>query len=788
VVRGVVQGVGFRPFVHRLASEYGLPGWVLNSTEGVVIEIEGDPTTLSRFRADLVRRKPPLAVIERVEASLLPPIGYTTFTIESSQADAEGFVLVSPDIATCPDCLQEVWNPTDRRYRYPFTNCTNCGPRFTIIRDIPYDRPKTTMAHFPLCPDCAREYHDPGDRRFHAQPVACPACGPRLWLVNSKGDPKDNDDMPQGDQAIQAAQGLLEQGKIVAVKGLGGFHLACDATNDAAVSLLRQRKGRVDKPFAIMCPDLAAVEALCFLTEGERELLLSPQRPIVILRRRPNAPVSRLVAPGNNTLGVMLPYTPLHHLLLNAGPAPDQPAVATPKPRSALVRPILVMTSGNYSEEPIATENEEALERLSSLADAFLLHNRPIHIRCDDSVTRLFRDKEMVLRRSRGYAPFPVRLPFAVPPVLAVGGELKNTFCLTRDVYAFLSQHIGDMENAETLASFEGSVAHFQKLFRIQPQVIAHDGHPEYLSTQWAQEQSAQTGIPLHPVQHHHAHMAACMAENGLVEKVIGVSWDGTGYGLDGAIWGGEFLVGDYGGFQRAAFFRYVRLPGGEAAIRRPYRTALSHLYNAFGDAAWDLNLAFMAQISPTEMAIIRHQTVTGLNSPLTSSAGRLFDAVSALLGIRGVVNYEGQAAIEMEMLASEVSEGEVGGAYALPPLVTGAGAFPWEIDPAPMIRAIVNDVLAGVPVAVIAARFHRTMAACITAVCIRIRQREGLNTVCLSGGVFQNMLLLEETVRLLEREGFMVYTHHQVPPNDGGICLGQAMVAAVQRQSLFTF
>lgn len=771
LVRGVVQGVGFRPFVHRLASEYALPGWVLNSTEGVVIEVEGSRDALSRFQQDLVRRKPPLAIIERVEANWLPPVGYTTFTIESSRADMEGFVLVSPDIATCPDCLREVWDPSDRRYRYPFTNCTNCGPRFTIVRDIPYDRPKTTMAHFPLCPECAREYHDPNDRRFHAQPVACPVCGPRLWLAYSEDDPGDDEQaMPQGDQAILAAQRLLAQGKVVAVKGLGGFHLACDATSDAAVSLLRQRKGRVDKPFAIMCPDLATVEALCFLTEGERELLLSPQRPIVILRRRPDAPISRLVAPGNNTLGVMLPYTPLHHLLLSP---PSQAAIPD-------LKTVLVMTSGNYSEEPIATENEEARTRLSPLADACLLHNRPIHIRCDDSVTRLFRGKEMVLRRSRGYAPFPVRLPFAVPPILAVGGELKNTFCLTRDIYAFLSQHIGDMENAETLASFEQSVAHFQRLFRIQPQAIAHDTHPEYLSTKWAQEQSERTGIPLHSVQHHHAHMAACMAENGLTERVIGVSWDGTGYGLDGAIWGGEFLVGNYGEFQRAAFFRYVRLPGGEAAIRRPYRMALSHLFHAFGEAAWGLNLAFMAQVPPMEMAIIRHQIVTGLNSPLTSSAGRLFDAVSALLGIRGVVNYEGQAAIEMEMLASEgLQEGEVVGAYALPPLATDA--FPWEIDPAPIIRAVVKDIQASVPAPIIAVRFHRTMATCIAAVCDLIRQRQGLNTVCLSGGVFQNMLLLEQTVSLLEEKGFRVYTHHQVPPNDGGICLGQAMVAAAQ-------
>ena len=773
MVRGVVQGVGFRPFVHRLAGALDLKGWVLNSTEGVVIEVEGAARALAAFQRDLAANKPPLAVIEHVEATSLPPAGYTTFTIESSQA-AEGdgaFVLVSPDIATCPDCLRELQDPGDRRYRYPFINCTNCGPRFTIVRDVPYDRPKTTMAGFALCPDCEREYHDPADRRFHAQPVACPVCGPHVWLVDSPAS-TGSPDQPAllADEAIQRARQLLAEGRIVAIKGLGGFHLACDAANQEAVTRLRQRKGRVDKPFAIMCPSMAEVASLCLLDEGERELLESPQRPIVLLRRRPGDLVSAQVAPGSRTLGVMLPYTPLHTLLFT--PVPSE----VPTPRA------LVMTSGNLSEEPIATDNEEALSRLATLADAFLLHDRPIHVRCDDSVTRLFRGKEMLLRRSRGYAPFPVRLGAELPSVLAVGGELKNTFCLTRENYAFLSQHIGDLENAETLSSFEQGIEHFHRLFRVTPGAMAHDLHPEYLSTKWAKEQVTGgsvhnlAGLPLIGVQHHHAHLAACLAENGVQGAAIGVSWDGTGYGTDGAIWGGEFLVGDFAGFQRLAHFKYVPLPGGEAAIRRPFRTALSHLVSAFGDEAWQLGLPFARAIDPTELAIIRRQIATGLNSPPTSSAGRLFDAVAALLGIRGVVNYEGQAAIEMESLAALEP-----GAPPYPVAEMGLvpQVLPAAIDPAPLIRAMVSDMRAGAPPAVIAARFHASMAALIAAVCGIIGRQEQLSDVCLSGGVFQNMLLLEQTVDLLARSGLTVHTHHQVPANDGGLALGQAVVAA---------
>jgi hydrogenase maturation protein HypF len=581
----------------------------------------------------------------------------------------------------------------------------------------------------------------------------------------------------------------------VAVKGLGGFHLACDATNDAAVRTLRERKRRVDKPFALMSPDVATIERYCFVSEGERQLLESPQRPIVLLRRRPEAPISPAVAPGNSFLGVMLPYTPLHYLLL----ADEEQGTRDEGCLSSVLRPssALVMTSGNLAEEPIATDNGEARQRLSPLADAFLLHNRDIHVRCDDSVTRLFEGREMLLRRSRGYAPFPLRLGFELQEILAVGGELKNTFCLTKGTYAFLSQHIGDLENWETLASFAANIEHFQRLFRVNPTIIAHDLHPDYLSTKWANEQIGKSQISKSaiwaahgppprgnlqsaiPVQHHHAHMASVMAEHGLNERVIGVSWDGTGYGTDGQIWGGEFLVGDYAGFRRAAHLKYVRLPGGEAAIRRPLRMALSHLVNAYGEAAWSLDLPALARLEPAERAVVRHQIETGFNSPWTSSAGRLFDAVSALLGVRDVVNYEGQAAIELEMIVAE----EVDKWYELEfeemeKESKGNGGNKGIIDPAPILRAVVDDLRAGTPRPVIAARFHNTLARLIVDTCGIIRQQEGLNKVCLSGGVFQNVTLLSRTLHGLREAGFAPYIHHLVPPNDGGIALGQALVA----------
>jgi hydrogenase maturation protein HypF len=747
VVRGVVQGVGFRPFVFRLAHCWGLKGWVLNSTEGVVMEAEGGPEALERFLEALRQEAPPLSVIEKIECNLLPAVGYSSFVVESSQDTEEGLALVSPDIATCQECLAEVFDPRNRRFRYPFTNCTNCGPRFTIIKDIPYDRPKTTMTVFQMCPECEEEYHNPGDRRFHAQPNACPSCGPRVWLAI------DGSTIAERETAIGKARHLLATGSIVAVKGMGGFHLACDGTSDAAVALLRERKQRVGKPFAIMSRDCQQVEEYCYLGQGERQLLESPQRPIVLLRRRPGSPISSLVAPNNLYLGVMLPYTPLHHLLLEG----DTPA--------------LVMTSGNMSEEPIAKENREALERLKNLADAFLLHNRDIHIRCDDSVTRVFEGKEYLLRRARSYAPFPVRLPFDAKQVLACGPHLKNTFCLTRDNYAFISQHIGDLENAETLASFEEGIEHFERLFRVEPEAVAYDLHPEYLSTRYALglKRDRSRRLRFFPVQHHHAHIASCMAENGLLGPVIGVALDGTGYGEDGQVWGGEFLIADYREFRRAAHLRYAPLPGGEAAIRKPYRMALSYI--SFLPKRLVADLALLKRVSPVETAVVQKQVEGMLNSPLTSSMGRLFDAVSSLLGICDAVTYEGQAAVELEMASEEpVSE-----AYPWP---IGDGRLPLAVDWSYPLESVISDLEGGVPVPVISARFHNSVAEMIAGTCSLLRDKTGLNQVILSGGVFQNILLLGRTLKQLRQHGFEPFIHHQVPCNDGGISLGQAMVA----------
>ncbi|HJX62048.1 MAG TPA: carbamoyltransferase HypF [Dehalococcoidia bacterium] len=753
VVRGVVQGVGFRPFVYRLAREHGLGGWVLNSTQGVVIEVEGERDRVEGFLSGLQAEPPPQALIEKVETSLLPPVGYSSFVIEASREGSE-FVLISPDICICADCLRELRDPHDPRYRYPFINCTNCGPRFTIISDIPYDRPKTTMRVFAMCPRCDGEYHDPADRRFHAQPNACPVCGPRVTFAANGARPPRAPDEP-----IETARRLLAQGAIVSVKGLGGFHLACDATNRQAVATLRRRKHRVDKPFAVMSLDVETVRQYCDVEEGEAQLLESPARPIVLLRRRADCPIAPEVAPGNNHIGVMLPYTPLHYLLLGGVGEPSPP------------RPLaLVMTSGNMSEEPIAIGNQEAHQRLSVLADHFLLHDRDIHVRCDDSVTRLFRGKEAILRRSRGYAPFPVRLNLDLAEILACGAELKNTFCLTKDTYAFLSQHIGDMENYETFASFQSSIQHFQRLFRVEPRAVAYDMHPNYLATRYALELAQEQGLRKVPVQHHHAHVASCMAENGVTEPVIGVAFDGTGYGSDGRIWGGEFLLADFRRFRRLAHFRYVPLPGGEAAIKRPYRMAVSHLLSALGEEALELTLPLWSMLEPGELTLVRRLMTTGVNSPFTSSCGRLFDAMSALVGVRGVVNYEGQAAIELEMLAAE----GVDDAYDWRLL----RRTPMIIDPAPLFRGVVLDLQAGVDVSVISARFHNTIAAIVADVCRAARQKTGVGRVALSGGCFQNVYLLGRTIDALERDDFQVLIHHLVPANDGGIALGQAVVA----------
>ncbi len=747
-VSGVVQGVGFRPFVFALAKRFELAGHVGNDSGGVFIEIEGPRQTLDAFQQALISDAPPLAYIEAVDVNGLPLLGETEFIIVHSESRAVGNTLLSPDVCVCDDCLLETLDPADRRYRYPFTNCTNCGPRFTIIQDIPYDRPFTSMSIFPMCADCQGEYDDPLNRRFHAQPNACPVCGPHIWLQYSGGD---SDAAAQGDSALRAAQNLLADGKVVAIKGLGGFHLACDAANDVALTRLRERKGRVGKPLAVMAADLETVRQFAFVSDAEAALLTSKERPVVLLKKRADDPLSSLVAPGNQMIGVMLPYTPLHYLLFTGG---------------RFRVGALVMTSGNYSDEPIVQGNAEAAERLAGLADAFLLHNREIVARCDDSVIRLWRGSELPVRRSRGYAPFPVKLPFAVPPILAVGGELKSTFCLTKDQFAYLSQHIGDMENLETLQAFETAVDHYRHIFRVEPHIIACDLHPDYLSTRWALAQQAQA--PVVQIQHHHAHIAALMAEHQLARerRVIGFSFDGTGYGPDGAIWGGELMVAGYGHYERAAHLKYSPLPGGDAAIKRPYRLALAHLWAA--DIPWDDRLAPVLACSQAELALLRKQLEANINTFPTSSMGRLFDAVASLAGVRQTISYEGQAAIELESLAA-ANETE-GYRFTIDES---------QFDAAPLLSAVVADVLAGVDTALISARFHNGIADLILAMSLIQRDRTGINQVALSGGVFQNVTLLEQAVRHLEKAGFETLVHQKVPPNDGGLALGQAVIAA---------
>jgi hydrogenase maturation protein HypF len=761
-VSGIVQGVGFRPFVYGLARRFALNGFVGNDNLGVFIEIEGDEANITGFIDALIGSPPPLAHIEAVQQTTIAPQGSTTFTIVESDLNsqqASAHTLVSPDLCICDDCLRELLDPANRRYRYPFTNCTNCGPRFTIIKDLPYDRPLTTLAGFPMCPDCQREYHDPLDRRFHAQPNACPVCGPSVWF--STGADQNDPQSICFDAGIVAAQQALAAGKIVAVKGLGGFHLACDATNDTVLTTLRTRKGRGEKPFAVMMRDLAIARQYAEINDAEARLLTSRERPIVLLRKKSAAPtnlkaLSQWVAPGNAYIGIMLPYTPLHYVLIGDTP--------------------LVMTSGNLSGEPIVRDNNEAVQRLSSIADCFLLHNRPIQVRCDDSVIRVLNGHELPIRRSRGYAPFPVKLPVEMPSILAVGGELKATFCVTTGQHAILSQHIGDMENLETLASFEEAVAHLLKLFRIEPTAIACDLHPRYMSAQWAAQYAANHNLPLRKVQHHHAHIAALMAESGLIPgtQTLGFCFDGTGFGGDGTIWGGEVLLASYAGFSRLAYLKPIPLPGGDAAIKRPYRTALAHLWAA--GCAWDDRLPCVAVTSTEERRILRRQFERSINTVQTSSMGRLFDAVAALAGVQQLASYEAQAAIEFESLADPVSSLADADLYRFDLLESESTIM---IDPAPVLRAICADVLNAVTIGAISARFHGAVASMIVALSTRFRAQTGVQQIALSGGVFQNVRLLEDTLTRLNTAGFDVLHHRLVPPNDGGIALGQAIVAA---------
>ncbi|MGC8639228.1 MAG: carbamoyltransferase HypF, partial [Isosphaeraceae bacterium] len=732
VVSGIVQGVGFRPFVHGLASRLGLSGFVRNQSGVVLIEVEGETALLDSFLVNLRTTPPPLARVRDVTWERRTPRGGSLFRIELSEADRAGQVFVSPDVATCQECLSELFDPSDRRYHYPFINCTHCGPRLTIITGFPYDRERTTMTSFAMCNACAAEYHDPANRRFHAQPTACPECGPRIEAVDATG------------QHIETSVPLahfvsaLRAGKIGALKGLGGYHLVCDATSETAVAGLRQRKHRDEKPFAIMVPDLAAAERFCQIYPDERLLLQSPAAPIVLLRKKSGARIAEGIAPRNPNLGVMLPYTPIHHMLVRE-------MNGTP----------LVMTSGNRSDEPIAFR-DDSVERLRGIADLFLTHNRPIHVRCDDSVTRVVDGQELPIRRSRGYAPLPIDLPRRCPrPILALGGQLKATFALGRDKEAVLSHHMGDLDHYEACKEFEKDVRLYQQLFDVVPQTIVHDLHPDYRTTRLAREHARRGGCALLAVQHHHAHMASCMAENGLDETVIGVTFDGTGFGTDGAIWGGEFLLGDYRSFRRWGHLRYVGMPGGEQAIRQPWRMAVAHLVDAHEPIAHVAASRLQGEVSLIERMLIRR-----VNTPPTSSMGRLFDAVAALAGVRDDVSYEGQAAMELEWLAMRAVADGVYPFGLDTPHDGDRTESPVIIDTRPLIRAVVADVEKGTAPKRIARRFHTTVVQLVAAVCARIRDAAGLDAVVLSGGVFLNSVLTHEVCDRLQGGGFRVFRH----------------------------
>jgi hydrogenase maturation protein HypF len=749
IVRGIVQGVGFRPFIHGLASDLALTGFVRNRSDGLVIEVQGDRDRLATFVERVRTGAPPLARIEGMEVQEIPRRMEAIFRIEASQlAGRPAHRFFSPDIATCGDCSRELQDPRDRRYRYPFINCTSCGPRFTITCGSPYDRQRTTMAAFAMCDACRAEYEDPRNRRFHAQPIGCPACGPRLMARGPDMAALDAD-------PLRYARELLDGGYVLAVKGLGGYHLACDATSEAAVARLRRRKQRDDKPLALLVADLKAARSMCEVSDAEAELLASPRSPIVLLRRLARPSVASGVAPGNPWLGLMLPYTPLHHLLA----------------RELGGRP-LVLTSANRSDEPIAYRDDEAAERLKGIADGFVTHDRPIHLPCDDSVARVVGGRASLVRRSRGHAPEPIGLPFSCPQdILALGGHLKSTFALGRGSQAFLSHHLGDLGDHGSYRAFQQTVAHYETLFAFQAELVVHDEHPGYATTSYARQRATE-GARLMAVQHHHAHMASCMAENGLSGPAIGVTFDGTGHGSDGSSWGGEFLVGDYRAARRAAHLRTVPLPGGEQAIRQPWRMALCQLLDCGKEPAGHL-----PGVSPPDVRLVRRMIERQIHSPPTSSAGRLFDAVAALLGLRARVSFEGQAAMELEALASTSA---VGGSYPFELTRTETDG-PLVVDTRPLVAAVADAQARGGAPADIARRFHRTIAQIVLAVVLRIHEQTAIGDVVLSGGVFMNMLLLQESVGLLGAAGLRVHTHTRVPPNDGGLSLGQLAVAAAR-------
>lgn len=745
-VQGIVQGVGFRPYVFRLAVEVGLHGHVSNTAAGATIEVEGSAAAVDDFLRRLPAELPPLAFFTRMEVAAVDPSGEAGFKILPSRRDARASALIAADVATCSDCLRELLDPADRRFGYPFINCTNCGPRFTIVKDIPYDRPATSMASFPMCAQCQREYDDPLNRRFHAQPNACWQCGPQTELWDAAGNIIATND------PVAAAASAIAHGRIMAVKGLGGFHLAANALDEDAICRLRGRKGRAEKPFAVMVRDLATAGQFCQLDELSRQALVSAQRPIVLLPRSASSAIAEAVAPGNRYLGLFLPYTPIHHLLLAGGGLRA-----------------MVMTSANLSEEPIAIDNLEAAARLRGLCDGFLVHNRDILLRCDDSVVTVFAGGRRHLRRSRGFVPVPVSLHRELPAVLAVGGELKNTVCVVRGSHVFLSQHIGDLEGFEARGFLLEAVSHLKKVLEFSPAIIAHDLHPDYFPTRWALQ---QTGVIHEGVQHHHAHIASCMAEHHLEGRVIGIACDGTGYGTDGKIWGGEVLLCDYLSFERAAHFAYVPLPGGEAAIHEPWRMAVSYVVHHFGRAALDLDLPFLRRLDPKKLNPLLTMIERRVNSPLTSSCGRLFDAVAALIGLRHTVTYEAQAAIELEMAMTDATAEP----YRID--ITSGDAFPWVIDTRVMFEQLIEDLRCGHPASTTSVRFHLGLVDVFARIACRLRERTQLNRVCLSGGTFQNRFLAEHLQRRLAEMEFAVELNSQVPAGDGGLSLGQAVVA----------
>jgi hydrogenase maturation protein HypF len=739
-INGIVQGVGFRPFIYNLARRYNLTGFVNNNSDGVLIEVQGTDESLSTFNALIQNEAPPLSKITSIEYSTIPFVKDHNFKIIETENKSMATTFIAPDVCVCDDCLAEMNDPQNRRYRYPFINCTNCGPRYTIVESIPYDRPFTSMCIFPLCPKCKKEYDNPGDRRFHAQPNACPDCGPQLALQDKSGIKITTED------PITKTANLLKEGKIVAIRGLGGFHLAVDAFNAEAVNELRVRKGRQGKPFALMAPTMESIQKYCDVSPEEAHALKHHTRPIVLLQAKPGSSLPKTIAPGNNCLGFMLPYTPLHFLLLENFDA-------------------LVMTSANFTDEPIAIKNDEAMERLSGIADCFLVHNRDILQRCDDSIVRVVDKKRRLIRRSRGFVPGPLFLADSTTKnILAVGAELKNTIALSRDDAVFFSQHIGDLDNPAAYNFFENSIGHLQEILQLRPEIIACDMHPEYLSTKWAKKQS----LPLIEVQHHHAHLAFVMAENKISDPTIGIILDGTGFGTDGTIWGGEVLIGDFKSFERFAWLEPVAMPGGSAAIKQPWRMALSYLYNVYGEDIGSVDLPPIKNRSPREIELIKTMIEKRINSPLTSSCGRLFDAVSAILGICTEVTFEAEAAIQLEMmLDNSITDiydftGEISGPVVLKNL----------------IKYIVEDFQNQLAVPIIAAKFHNSLALIFSLVAEKAREKYKINRVALSGGVYQNIYFFDKLSALLHKKNFEVITHSEVPTNDGGLALGQIAIA----------